>query len=85
MSTIRKILFALIAVAIAVLYLWHTKQVVIPKDATWDDVLSEAGRANIGLLAPIHYGIAIKKTLKRCFLWTPVRNGNTAADTSEVL
>ena len=49
-SAIRKILFALIAVAITMVYLWHTSQAVIPKDAAWDDVLSEAGQGGYRII-----------------------------------
>ena len=38
----KKALFALVAVAITIGYLWQTNRVVIPKQATWDDVLAEA-------------------------------------------
>lgn len=42
MNGIRKIMFALIAVAITAGYLWHTNRVVTPKTATWNEVLTEA-------------------------------------------
>jgi len=42
MSAIKKIVFALIAITITVGYLWHTNRVVIPKTATWKEVLTEA-------------------------------------------
>ncbi len=38
----QKTIFTLIAVAITIGYLWQTNRVVIPKQATWDDVLAEA-------------------------------------------
>jgi hypothetical protein len=50
MSRIRKILYALAAVALTAVYLWHTNQVVIPKDGTWDDVLSEAGQGGYRII-----------------------------------
>jgi hypothetical protein len=50
MSGIRKILCALAAVAITAVYLWHTNQVVISRDATWDDVLSEAGQGGYQII-----------------------------------
>ena len=42
MKGIRKALFALVAVVITIGYLWQTNRVVTPKEATWDDVLTEA-------------------------------------------
>jgi hypothetical protein len=42
MNGIRKVLFALVAVAITIGYLWQTNRVVTPKEATWDDVMTEA-------------------------------------------
>ncbi len=42
MKGIKKALFALVAVAITIGYLWQTNRVVTPKEATWDDVMTEA-------------------------------------------
>ena len=42
MKGIRKVLFALMAVAITISYLWQTNRVVTPKEATWDDMMAEA-------------------------------------------
>ena len=42
MKKTKKALFALMAVAIAVGYLWQTHRVVTPRAATWNDVLTEA-------------------------------------------
>lgn len=42
MKDTKKALFALVAVAITIGYLWQTNRVVIPKAATWNDVLTEA-------------------------------------------
>jgi 3-mercaptopyruvate sulfurtransferase SseA len=42
MKDIKKALFALVAVAITIGYLWQTNRVVTPKTATWNDVLTEA-------------------------------------------
>jgi 3-mercaptopyruvate sulfurtransferase SseA len=42
MKDIKKTLFALVAVAITIGYLWQTNRVVTPKTATWNDVLTEA-------------------------------------------
>jgi hypothetical protein len=49
MKSLNKMLLALAAVAITVGYLWQTNRAVIPKQATWDDVLAkaEAGGYNI--------------------------------------
>jgi predicted sulfurtransferase len=38
----RKALFALVAVAITIGFLWQTNRVVTPKEATWDDVMTDA-------------------------------------------
>ena len=43
MKDLKKTLFALVAMAITIGYLWQTNKVVTPKKATWDDVLVEAG------------------------------------------
>ena len=42
MKDLKKGLFALMAIVITIGYLWQTNRVVIPKEATWDDVLVEA-------------------------------------------
>lgn len=42
MKAAKKVLFALVAVAITIGYLWQTNRVVTPKEATWNDVLTEA-------------------------------------------
>ena len=42
MKDTKKALFALVAVAITIGYLWQTNRVVIPNEATWNDVLTEA-------------------------------------------
>lgn len=42
MKDIKKALFALAAVVITTGYLWQTNRVVTPKEATWNDVLTEA-------------------------------------------
>jgi hypothetical protein len=42
MGGIRKTLFALIAIVITAVYLWHTNRVITPKAATLTDVLAEA-------------------------------------------
>ena len=46
MKDTRKALFALVAVAITIGYLWQTNRVVTPKEATWNDVLTEAKQGN---------------------------------------
>ena len=42
MKDTKKTLLALLAVVITISYLWQTNRVVIPKEATWNDVLTEA-------------------------------------------
>lgn len=42
MQDIKKALFALVAVTITIGYLWQTNRVITPKEATWNDVLTEA-------------------------------------------
>ena len=42
MKDAKKGLFALLAVAITIGYLWQTNRVVTPKAAIWNDVLTEA-------------------------------------------
>ena len=42
MKDTKKALFAMLAVAITIGYLWQTNRVVTPKEATWNDVLTEA-------------------------------------------
>jgi hypothetical protein len=42
MKDTKKALFALVAVAITIGYLWQTNRVVPPQDVTWNDVLTEA-------------------------------------------
>ena len=42
MKNTKKALFALVAAAITMGYLWQANRVVTPKEATWNDVLTEA-------------------------------------------
>ena len=42
MKTIKKSGLALIVICLTISALWFTNQEVIPKDAAWDDVISEA-------------------------------------------
>ena len=42
MKDTKKALFALMAAAITIGYLWQTNRVVTPTEATWNDVLTEA-------------------------------------------
>ena len=42
MNDNKKIVLALVAIAISAGYLWHANRVVTPKAATWNDVLAEA-------------------------------------------
>jgi len=47
----KKALFALVAVAITIGYLWQTNRVVIPKEATWNDVLTEARQGGYRIIS----------------------------------
>ncbi len=51
MKDIKKALFALLAVVITIGYLWQTNRVVIPKEATWNDVLIEAKRGGYRIIS----------------------------------
>ena len=51
MKDIKKALFALLAVVITIGYLWLPNRVVIPKEATWNDVLTEASRGGYRIIS----------------------------------
>ena len=51
MKDLSKALFALVAVAITMGALWHTNRVVPPKEATWDDVKTEARQGGYQLIS----------------------------------
>jgi 3-mercaptopyruvate sulfurtransferase SseA len=51
MKGVRKALLALVAIAITVGALWYTNRSVTPKEATWEDVVSEAGRGGYQLIS----------------------------------
>jgi 3-mercaptopyruvate sulfurtransferase SseA len=51
MKGVRKALLALVAIAITVGALWYTNRSVTPKEATWEDVVSEAGRGGYRLIS----------------------------------
>jgi 3-mercaptopyruvate sulfurtransferase SseA len=51
MKEMRKIFIALLAVAITMGAVWHTHRVVVPKEATWDDVKTEAGEGGYRLIS----------------------------------
>jgi len=51
MKDTKKALFALIAAAITIGYLWQTNHVVTPKEATWNDVLTEARLGNYRIIS----------------------------------
>ena len=51
MKGIKKALLALVAVAITIGYLWQTNRVIIPKQATWDDVLAEASAGGYRIIS----------------------------------
>jgi 3-mercaptopyruvate sulfurtransferase SseA len=42
MSSIKRTVFALVAVIMSAGYVWHSNRVITPKAATWNDVLVEA-------------------------------------------
>ena len=42
MKDTRKALFALVAIVVTIGYLWQANRVVTPKEANWNDVLTEA-------------------------------------------
>ena len=50
MKDSKKALFALVAVAITIGWLWHTNRVVTPKAAVWNDVLTEAKQGNYRII-----------------------------------
>ena len=47
----NKTLLALVAIAITAGALWFTSRSVTPKDATWDDVVAEAGQGGYQLIS----------------------------------
>ena len=51
MKDIKKALFALLAVAITIGYLWQTNRVVTPKAAIWNDVLTEARQGDYRIIS----------------------------------
>jgi len=51
MKDTKKALFALVAVAITIGYLWQTNRVVTPKAATWNDVLTEARQGGYRIIS----------------------------------
>ena len=50
MKSLKRTLFALVAVAITMGAIWHTNRVVLPKEATWDDVRAEASQGGYRLI-----------------------------------
>ena len=51
MKDAKKGLFALLAVAITIGYLWQTNRVVTPKAAIWNDVLTEARQGGYRIIS----------------------------------
>ncbi|MBL7176098.1 MAG: rhodanese-like domain-containing protein [Desulfobacteraceae bacterium] len=51
MKRVRKAYVALVAIAITVGALWYTNWSVTPKEITWEDVLSGAGRGGYQLIS----------------------------------
>jgi len=50
MRDMKKTLFAMVAVAITIGCLWQSNRVVIPKQATWNDIIAEAGAGGYRLI-----------------------------------
>jgi predicted sulfurtransferase len=50
MKDTKKALFALIAAAITIGYLWQKNRVVTPKEVTWNDVLTEARQGSYRII-----------------------------------
>ena len=46
----RKIIVTIVAVLITIGFLWHTNRVIAPKEATWDDVLTESKRGGYRII-----------------------------------
>jgi len=51
MRDIGKVLLAIVAIAIAVGVQWYSNRTVLPKTATWEDVLAEARRGGYQLIS----------------------------------
>jgi hypothetical protein len=51
MKDTKKALFALVAAAITIGYLWQTNRVVTPTEATWNDVLTEAKQSSYQIIS----------------------------------
>ena len=50
MKGTKKTLLALVALAITIGYLWQTNRIIIPKQATWDDVQAEASAGDYRII-----------------------------------
>ncbi len=50
MSSLKKALWALAAVALTIGYLWQANRAVAPQTATWQDVLAEASQGGYRLI-----------------------------------
>ena len=51
MKNLKKALFPLLTVAITIGYLWLTNRAVTPKEATWNDVLTEASQGGYRIIS----------------------------------
>ena len=51
MKGAKKVFIALVAVAITMGAVWHTHRIVPPKEATWDDVKTEARQGGYRLIS----------------------------------
>jgi len=50
MKDVKKSLLAIVAIAVTAGVLWQNNRPVIPKEATWDDVVAEARRGGYQLI-----------------------------------
>ncbi len=50
---LKKALLALCAVAVTIGFLWQTNRVVSPKEATWNDVLTEARQGGYRIIKTV--------------------------------
>jgi hypothetical protein len=68
MKETRKALFALAAIAITIGYLWQANRVVTPKEATWNEVLSEARQGGYRIIDTDTLWQRYQKDLERMLL-----------------
>ena len=51
MKGVKKALFPLLAIVITIGYLWQTNLAVTPKEASWNDVLTEASQGGYRIIS----------------------------------